>query len=208
MSYVSLSELVAGVLSRQVLISFPTDTVPALAAHPVAAPLIYAAKQRQGDKPLILMAADSDAFWDYTQGSTAEQASWRFLMQQYLPGALTLVLPASTRVPLAMHPQSPGTIGVRVPDHHLARLILRQTGPLATTSANRSGQPALLRMEAIAAEFPEVLQLSAQALLELAVDPSSVPTSGIPSTVIQWCDGGWRLLRQGAVVLPPDWLQS
>jgi L-threonylcarbamoyladenylate synthase len=207
MSYVSLSELVTGALSRQALISFPTDTVPALAAHPVAAPLIYEAKQRQWDKPLILMAAEIDDFWEYIQGSAAEQACWRSLMQHYFPGALTLVLPASPRVPLAMHPESPDTIGVRVPDHDLARLILRQTGPLATTSANRSGQPALLSMEAIAAKFPEVLQLSEQALLELSVDPSGWPASGVPSTVIQWCDGGWRLLRQGAVILPSDWLQ-
>jgi L-threonylcarbamoyladenylate synthase len=178
--------------------SFPTDTVPALAAAPNAAAAIYQLKQRPLDKPLILMAAEIDDVWDYLSGSVVDRASWRSLMQDYWPGALTLVLPASDRVPPAM--QSPGTIGVRIPNHDLARAILRHTGPLATTSANLAGQPALLDMGTIGQTFPSVLQLAADEALSIAPDRAS--GSGTASTIVQWQGNHWQILRQGAVILP------
>lgn len=58
-----------------------------------------------------------------------------------MAGALTLVLPASDKVPRVMNPQDPTTIGIRVPNHPIARAILAQTGPMATTSVNVSGKP-------------------------------------------------------------------
>jgi L-threonylcarbamoyladenylate synthase len=178
--------------------SFPTDTVPALAAAPNAAAAIYQLKQRPLDKPLILMAAEIDDVWDYLSGSVVDRASWRSLMQDYWPGALTLVLPASDRVPPAM--QSPGTIGVRIPNHDLARAILRHTGPLATTSANLAGQPALLDLGAIGQTFPSVLQLGADEARSIAPDRAS--GSGTASTIVQWQGNHWQILRQGAVILP------
>jgi L-threonylcarbamoyladenylate synthase len=200
MALVSLAELVDAVRSGDRLASFPTDTVPALAAKPDAAGLIYAAKQRTLDKPLILMAGDEADLWAYLQGSPAEQAQWQALMRDYWPGALTLVLPATDRVSRQMNSAQPGTIGVRVPNHDLARHILRQTGPLATTSVNRSGEPALLDMGTIAQAFPQVLQLMDAAIAAIAgANPIG---STQPSTVIRWTGAGWEILRQGAVILP------
>ena len=71
MTQVSTAELVAGAKSGQV-ISFPTDTVPALAALPEYAELIFTVKQRSLNKPLILMAADSEQIWSYVEGSNVE----------------------------------------------------------------------------------------------------------------------------------------
>ena len=118
------------------MISFPTDTVPALATIPRQAELIYAAKQRSFDKPLILMAAKAEDLWDYVQGGNREYQIWQKIVNQNWPGALTLVLPASDKVPRVMNPQEPTTIGIRVPNHPIAQTILAQTGPMATTSAN------------------------------------------------------------------------
>jgi L-threonylcarbamoyladenylate synthase len=202
MTTISLAEFVTQVGSGRAIGSFPTDTVPALAAAPAAAAQIYALKQRQPDKPLILMGADPEQLWDYIQGSAADRAIWHSLMETYWPGALTLVLPASDRVPTAMNPLQPGTIGLRIPQHDLARAILRQTGPLATTSANLTGAPALVDMAAIDQAFPSVLQLSGEAIGGLNLPTAPASGSGTASTVIAWRNGDWQILRQGAVILP------
>ncbi|PSN07940.1 hypothetical protein C7293_30320, partial [filamentous cyanobacterium CCT1] len=166
MPEVSLTELVAAVRAGE-LVSFPTDTVPALAARPEAGDRIYTAKERSPDKPLILMGASLDDLLPYITGTDDELAQWSAIAAQHWPGALTLVLPASDRFPASMNPQNTGTVGLRVPDHPLARHLLSHTGPLATTSANRSGQPPLETMTAIAASFPQVFTLTPAAQAEI-----------------------------------------
>jgi L-threonylcarbamoyladenylate synthase len=177
------------------LVSFPTDTVPALAILPEFAERIFATKQRSQDKPLILMAATVGELWEYVVGSPQEYQEWQLVMDKYLPGALTLVLPASSKVPKNLNPQNPSTIGLRIPKSAIAQKILAQTGALATTSANLSGQPALLTMEEIAAQFPDVTTLDPR---EFA--PEDTP-KGTPSTVIEWTGTDWQILREGAVIL-------
>ncbi|MEM1393255.1 MAG: L-threonylcarbamoyladenylate synthase [Cyanobacteria bacterium P01_D01_bin.116] len=194
MTQVSIAELVAGVREGKV-ISFPTDTVPALAALPENAELIFTVKQRSTDKPLILMAADSEQIWHFVKGSQEEYEIWQMVADKYWAGALTLVLPASTKVPSCMNPNDPTTIGVRVPRSDIARRVLAQTGPLATTSANLSGKPPLQTIGEIEAEFPNILTLTTTAY------DSETPAIGIPSTVAKWDDGKWLILRQGAVKL-------
>jgi L-threonylcarbamoyladenylate synthase len=193
MPQVSIENLVAAALAGK-LVSFPTDTVPALATLPEHAGLIFAAKQRNQDKPLILMAASADEFWDFVVGSDAELEIWQQVAAKYLPGALTMVLPASPKVPKAMNPIDPTTIGMRVPASTLAQSILARTGPMATTSANLSGQPALLTMAEIEAQFPDVLALA-------VTECEDVTSMGIPSTVAKWTDGQWQILRSGGVKL-------
>lgn len=204
MAEVSLAEFVAAARAGTHLLSFPTDTVPALACRPDAAALIYAAKQRSETKPLILMGSSAADLWPYVTGSEAELAIWQQVAERYWPGALTLVLPASPQLPSAMNPTDPITIGVRVPNHAMAREILAQTGPLATTSVNRSGEPALLSLAEVNAQFPEVLTLEAAALRSLTQSSAlaTEPSSGRPSTVAKWSGQGWQILRQGEVRLP------
>ena len=194
MTRVSLDGLVAGARSGH-LVSFPTDTVPALAVRPDRAELIFAAKQRSQEKPLILMGASAASLWDFVSGSKQERLIWQQVADRYWPGALTLVLPASEKVPRAMNPADPTSIGLRVPNHVIAQTILSQTGPMATTSANRSGEPPLLSITEIEAEFPDVLTL-----LPTFLEPSN-PTLGVPSTVARWTGGSWHILRQGGVKL-------
>lgn len=194
MTEVSLVDLIAGARAGS-LVSFPTDTVPALAALPEKAELIFAAKQRSQDKPLILMVADVEDLWSYVVGSDEEYKIWRSVMEKYLPGALTLVLPASGCVPKRMNLTDSMTIGIRVPESAIAQTILAQTGPLATTSANVSGQPALQTITEIAAQFPDVLTLTETEC------QGETPGIGVPSTVAKWTGTNWQILRQGAVKL-------
>jgi L-threonylcarbamoyladenylate synthase len=180
--------------------SFPTDTVPALTTLPDFADRIYQIKSRSAEKPLILMAGDCDDLWPYVDLSDAAAVlQWRSMMDRYFPGALTLVLPKSDRPELLkMNPTASNTIGVRIPNHALARQLLRETGPLATTSVNRSGEPALLTIADIRSQFPELYTLSDSTLQSQTENPD-LPSIGTPSTVIQWTGMGWKLLRQGAV---------
>ncbi|MDP5339580.1 MAG: L-threonylcarbamoyladenylate synthase [Nodularia sp. (in: cyanobacteria)] len=190
MTLVSLVDLIAGARAG-LLVSFPTDTVPALAALPEKAALIFEAKQRSQDKPLILMGASAEDLWPYVQGSENELQIWQEVAHRHWPGALTLVLPASQRVPKQMNPTDPSTIGIRVPQSAIAQNILAQTGPLATTSANFSGQKPLQNLAEISNQFPEVLTLEPTAL------NSEISGIGVPSTVIKW-NGNWEILRQGS----------
>ncbi|MEO1207988.1 MAG: L-threonylcarbamoyladenylate synthase [Cyanobacteria bacterium J06638_20] len=203
MPQVSLTDFIAAIQAGEALASFPTDTVPALAARPDQSDRIYAAKERPADKPLILMGASWSDLLPYIQGTDAEINHWQQVAEQYWPGALTLVLPSSDRVPPAMNPLQTGTLGIRVPHHPLACYLLSHTGPLATTSVNRSGQPPLMDMAAIATQFPQVLTLSPTAIanLKIQIPDADLPPSGVPSTVITWAQGQWTVLRQGAVAI-------
>lgn len=193
MTLVSIADLVAGARSGRV-ISFPTDTVSALAVLPERADLLFATKQRSQNKAVILMGATSAQLWPFVTGSSNEWQVFQQVAATYWPGALTLVLPASVLVPRAMHPADPTTIGLRVPNCAIAQRILSQTGPLATTSANLSGQMPIHSPAEIAAQFPDVLTL-------LSLESPVESVTGVPSTVAKWTSCGWEILRQGAVKL-------
>jgi len=191
MTLVSLSELITGAQAGQV-VSFPTDTVPALAVRPDRAEAIFELKQREATKPLILMGASPQQLWTYVDGTAQELVIWEKIAQQYFPGQLTLVLPSSSAVPPQVNPKTRDTIGVRIPDCAIALEIFTATGVLATTSANRSGEPPLTTPEAINQAFPEVLVLA---------DTEPMVSSGLPSTVAKWTGQAWEILRQGKIRL-------
>lgn len=170
---------------------FPTDTLPALACQPHRAELLWRLKRRPADKPLILMAAEPDDFGAVL--GQAWQEPWTAMAARGWPGALTLVLPASGAWVSWLNPGGT-SLGLRIPASDPARALLRLTGPLATTSANRSGAPAALTAQQAASAFPEVPLL--------APLPWPAP-SGQASTVLAWRPHGqWQILRQGAF-LPP-----
>jgi L-threonylcarbamoyladenylate synthase len=191
MVQVSSRELIAGAIAGKV-VSFPTDTVPALAVKPALGDLIYQLKQRAADKPLILLGSSIDDLLPYVTYHDSELAVWQDLIQKHLPGALTLVLPASDKVPPGINTTGADTVGIRIPNCAVALEILGQTGVLATSSANLSGQNTLRTQDEIDQAFPSVLVLEN---LGLATG------SGLPSTVVLWQGGGWKILRQGKIVI-------
>lgn len=187
MALVTLPELIAFAQGAD-LVSFPTDTVPALAIRPDRAEVLFEVKERSQHKPLILMGDCVERFQPYWRGSVAEIRIWRKVMEQHWPGPLTLVLPIEHPHGAIMNPQNPQNLGFRIPNHPQALEILRSTGPLATTSANRSGEAALTDPEKIAAAFPQGAVLQQP-------EPEG---SGVASTVAQWSDRQWTILRAGA----------
>jgi L-threonylcarbamoyladenylate synthase len=200
MPTVPFTDLTAGARAGGA-IAFPTDTVPALAVRPDRAAVIFEVKQRSHDKPLILMGASAADLWPYVRGSAAELAQWQALADRHWPGALTLVLPSSDRVPAAINPLESGSVGIRVPKSAIARRILQDTGVLATTSANRSGEPPLRSMAAIAAAFPTVLIPTEEWITATLAAGEAIEGSGQPSTVVRWIGQGWEVLRQGAIAV-------
>ena len=97
---------------------------------------LYQAKERSENKAIAVLIGDVDQL-----GQVAGELNpaARRLAQAFWPGALTLVVPRRADLPENLSPLP--TVGVRMPDHAFARSLLRQAGPLATTSANLSGGP-------------------------------------------------------------------
>lgn len=190
MGLVCLSALIAGARSGK-LVSFPTDTVPALAVRPDRSADIFTLKQRSPDKPLILMAASWQELLPFIDATHPDLPQWEQTAQKYLPGAITLVVPASDRG--CTLNQGFTTLGIRIPDSKTAIAILQQTGAMLTTSANRSNEPPLRKMLEISTSFPSVLTLGD------VVSITETAGSGLPSTVVEWQDNFWLVRRQGAV---------
>lgn len=170
------------------LVAFPTDTVyglGALAFDDQAARSIYAAKGRTPEKAIPVLLADVDAL--YLVADEVPSMALR-LASRFWPGPLTLVVRKNRRIPAAVSVTD--TVGIRVPDHDLARLLLRAAGPMAVTSANASGGAS----PSTAAEV--LIQLTGR--LPLILDGGRTP-GGVPSTVVDCTGTEPTLLRAGPV---------
>ena len=171
-------------------IIFPTDTLPAIGCLPKFSNIIYEYKKRDRNKPLILMGAEQKQLIDYVHESAKED--YKNIASKYWPGALTIVVPASGKE-AANLTSNDLTIGLRIPNSSMAQSLLRETGPLLTSSANISGFKGSITAEGIALDFPSVKILG------------PIPCgkrSGKASTIIFWKKSGdWRLIREGEVLV-------
>ncbi len=172
------------------IVGIPTETVYGIAVvpQPEALEAVIRAKQRPEDKGIALLIDGLDQVDSLVEVS----APARRLAKRCWPGALTLVLPL--RHPELMPDAVTGgrdTLGLRIPDHPVPRTLARELGPIAVTSANRSGElPARTVAELIDA---------VGASLALVLDDGPV-RGGVASTVVALnVDGSWTLLREGAL---------
>jgi L-threonylcarbamoyladenylate synthase len=171
------------------VVGFPTDTVyglAALAAHERAVRRVFEIKGRSLSQPLILMVADAAQL----EGWARVDERARAYMGRWWPGPLTLVLPARDGIgPPLTSPTRPRTIAARIPDHPVALALLRAAGePLATTSANRTGEPpALTPLESAWVEG-----------LAAVLDGGRAP-GAVPSTLLDVSSEEPRILRAGPV---------
>jgi L-threonylcarbamoyladenylate synthase len=182
MSFQSLPDILQCLQRRQAVL-FPTDTVPALAIHPFAAQRIWDLKRRPADKPLILMGADLQQLRESL--GVPWPLEWTMEAERVWPGPVTLVLPFAGPLADALNPGGI-TLGLRVPRCPMAQELLRHSGPLATTSANPSGQPPARCEKEASLLFPDLPLLGPSPWL---------PGSGIPSEVRAWTPQGWTILR-------------
>lgn len=172
------------------LIVFPTDTVYGIAAsvdRPEAVARLYVAKGRPLDRPIPVLVSDLDQVARLTRDVSPEIIP---LLEAFWPGALTVALPAARWLPSEIVRDS-GRVGLRMPDHPLAlRIIQEAGGAVATTSANRSGEPeARTAGEAAAALGDRV---------GLIIDGGGAP-GGVASTVILVDGRRLTVARRGAL---------
>ena len=169
------------------LVVIPTDTVYGLAARPDidgATGRLFEAKRRPHELTLpVLVAGASDASQIAEMDGRAMALAHRFW-----PGGLTLILPRTERAREWELGAATDTVGVRVPEHGLAIALLARTGPLAVSSANRSGEPPATSCEGVRKILGDEVDVY------LCVDGGG----GTPSTIVD-LTGDPRILRVGAV---------
>ncbi len=178
------------VLRNHGLVAFPTDTVyglGALAFDPLAVERIYAVKGRSHTKAIAILLHDARQLPEVA--SDVGEGAMR-LAERFWPGPLTLVMPRHPNVPQAVS-RLP-TIGVRVPNHPVALKLLANAGPMAVTSANRSGAENPLTARDVLA------QLGGH--IHLILDGGHAP-GGIPSTVVDCTGPQPVVLREGPISL-------
>ncbi len=184
-----IEQAVACIQGGGVLV-IPTDSFYALAVgvfQPAALKRLRAIKSDRDHKPFPVLISDPSQL-DQVADDPPELAEK--LIQQFWPGLLTLLLKAKPYI-LPVLKGEGGTIGVRQPDDSRVCEILKQTGPLTGTSANRTGHPPAQTVE-------EVIQ-QLESDIDLILDGGPTP-GGEPSTVLQ-VEPDLRILRQGKIPL-------
>ncbi len=170
------------------LACFPTETLWSFscrAADADAVGRIFAAKGRPEGVPLAVGVASWGQARDLVESTPLAEA----LAKAFLPGPLSLVLKRRDATLAHVAPGLP-TLSIRVPDHPLATALLRQTGPLVMTSANRHGQSDPITAAQVRAALAHVPDL-------VVLGDGSVP--GTASTVVDATGDKPVVLREGMV---------
>lgn len=174
---------------RGELIVLPTDTVYGVgvdAFSAVAVDALLAAKGRDRSMPVPVLVGSQhmvDALVDQLSDTARE------LTDAFWPGALTLVVRHTAHLAWDLG-ETRGTVAVRMPANEIAIDVISRTGPLATSSANRSGhEPATTMLDAR-------LQLGAAVSVYLDGGPSAAP---VASSIIDLTGDAPRILRAGAI---------
>jgi L-threonylcarbamoyladenylate synthase len=172
------------------LVAFPTDTVYGLGAKAFlaeAAARIYQAKGRSVEKALPVLLSSSA---DLPRVALKPPLMALRLAARFWPGPLTLVVARQPAIPETV--TALPTVGVRVPDHAVARGLLTAAGPLAVSSANRAGAPSPRTAQEVLAQLGGVI--------DLILDGGET-AGGMPSTVVD-CTGEVPIvLREGPIRL-------
>jgi tRNA threonylcarbamoyl adenosine modification protein (Sua5/YciO/YrdC/YwlC family) len=190
-----IAEAVSAV-RRGELVVLPTDTVYGVGADaftPAAVQALLDAKGRGRDMPPPVLVGSVRAATALVEdlGTYGQD-----LIDEFWPGALTLVFRANQNLMWDLG-ETKGTVAVRMPMHELAVEVLKETGPLAVSSANLSGEPAARTAE----EAEKMLGDSVQVYLD-----GGRSGHADPSTIVDLTGSVPRLLRVGAI--PEDKIRS
>lgn len=177
-------------LLRGEVVAIPTDTVYGLAADPFnlsAVEEIFRVKGRPEERALPILVNSLDQAM-----LLAREVPRNFLRLagEFWPGALTLVVDASHRLPLKVTANT-GRIALRWPNSEIVgRLIEEFDGPLTGTSANLSGSPSCTSAEQVYAQMGDRLHL---------ILDGGETKAAVPSTIVELHGDEWKILRDGAI---------
>jgi L-threonylcarbamoyladenylate synthase len=180
----------ATALMAGAVVAIPTDTVYGLAVDPQrpgATDLVFALKHRPASLELPVLVADL-AQADALAGPDGLSTMALRLADRFWPGSLTMVVRRRPGVDWDLGGDG-RTVGLRHPAHLVVQGLCRSVGPLATTSANRHGQPPITTAAALRREFGDGIAL--------VVDGGEC--AGAPSTVVDLTGEAPRCIREGAV---------
>jgi len=177
--------------SGQVL-GMPTDTFYGLAADPFnlrAVERVYEIKSRSRHKPLSLLIESEEQAEMLARDPLPD--NFYILARKFWPGPLTIIVPAASRLPLKVTANT-GNIAIRIPQAKIPLQVIRAAGvPITATSANLSGESECTTASAVLQQLQE--------RIPIVVDGGTSPRE-VASTIVDLSeDGGWRLLRQGAI---------
>lgn len=177
------------ILRQGGLVAFPTDTVYGLGASmtlPQAVARVYAVKARPQSMALPLLVASTSQMSAVAQ--QIPSVAWR-LIEHFMPGALTIVLPRSEAVPLIVT-GGEATVAVRIPAHPIPIALIVGLGtPIIGTSANLSGHPSPLTAEEVHSQLGNKV--------DLIINGGQCP--GQESTVVDVTGGTPVIRRAGAI---------
>lgn len=182
-------ERAAAAVRRGEVVAVPTDALYALVADPLnlhAVGRVFAAKGREAQRSLPLLVSDI-----LMAEELAKETSSRFylLARRFWPGPLTIIVPASERVPLKVTGNT-GRLALRQSCSKVANALLeRLNQPLIATSANLSGQPTC-------ASGIEVFGVM-DSRVDLVLDAG--PAIGGGATTVDITEPYWRVIREGAI---------
>jgi L-threonylcarbamoyladenylate synthase len=181
--------LAAQMIQRGEIVAFPTETVYGLGANAFnvdACKKIYAAKGRPADKPLTLHVATFEMIEQIAEISLAAEK----LIEKFLPGPLTIILPKKNIVPDFVTCNSK-SVGVRFPNNAVAQAFIKIAGvPIAAPSANISGKNPPVTAQ-------EVFE-NLNGKFEIILDGGKCDV-GISSTIVDISTGDLKILRQGKI---------
>jgi len=174
------------------IIGLPTETVYGLAVNPystIAVKKLFELKERDDNNPISLLVDSYKTFKTLDIISYYEE-----LLSLYWPGPLTVVVETNEKFANGIGTVDPNSIGVRVPDHKVAIDFLKQTGPLAVTSANKAGEKEVASHH----EAEHIFNDSVKFYIE------GNSTINQASTVVDLRVPGGKILRKGSVLWPPS----
>jgi L-threonylcarbamoyladenylate synthase len=182
-------------IGRGDLVVIPTGTVYGVAAdafNPTAVQKLLDAKgrTRQSPPPVLIPGIPTlDALAEAVPGEV------RDLVAKFWPGGLTVILAANSSLVWDLG-DTRGTVALRMPDDRIALELLSETGPLAVSSANLTGQPAAMT----AAEAQEMLGESVAVYLD-GGEGGTLASTIVDATGLGTADGKLKIVRHGTVSL-------
>ncbi len=179
-------------IGRGEVICIPTDTVYGIGVDPFnrqAIDSLLAAKSRTRAMPPPVLVPDIATAWELTTdiSPVAQQ-----LLEHFWPGALTCIFPARDTLGWDLG-ETKGTVALRMPKHKFTLDLLAQTGPLAVTSANITGKPPAMSVEAAYEQLGENVSVYLDA---------GITKNDVPSTILQFSadsPDSATLIRAGAL---------
>ena len=179
----------ADVIRRGGVVAIPTDALYCLVADPLnlhAVGKVFAAKGRESVRSLPLLVSDMMMAEDLVKETSSR---FYLLGRKFWPGPLTLIVPASARVPLRVTGNT-GRLAIRVPRSATAMALIETLGqPLIGTSANMSGMPTAKSGIEVFGEM--------DGRVDLVLDGGLCASAG--STTVDITEPYWKLIKEGAI---------